>query len=370
MGEGLFDQAEHMAMKCTGGGVCAKDCGFLQRYGKPGEIAKAFCSGGIDPNIAYECSMCGLCSSVCPAGLDPRGLFQAMRRQAVTDGTANLKPYRRLLAYERKGASSRYSFYHLPEGCNSVLFPGCTLPGTRPGATRWLIDTLRGIDPDMGVVLDCCHKPSEDLGCVDYFGHMFGSLKDVLTSNGVLRVLVACPNCYATFARYAPELEIVTVYEELASNGLAVGPAADDWSVAVHDPCAVREHVDAHAAVRQLIGILGGNVEETRHSGQKTICCGEGGAVGFANGKLAKTWTSMRANEANGNPVVTYCAGCAGMLSRSMDTLHLLDLLANPGLARGGRLKVSGWPMTYLNRLRLKKELARQANGGIISQRR
>ena len=367
--DGLLEKAQRLALACTGCGLCAKDCGFLQQYGTPGEIAQRLCNGKEAARLAYECSMCGLCNVVCPVDLNPRTFFADMRRQAVDYGTANLRPYRRLLAYEAKGASPRYSFYHLPENCRSVLFPGCTLPGTRPEATQWLIDTMRGREPSLGVVLDCCHKPSEDLGRMEHFQAMFDPLKDLMLANGVERVLVACPNCHATFAKYAPELEITTVYEELTAGGIHNSPAAF-WVAAVHDPCAIRGNTGAHSAVRDLIGMLGGGIQETKHSGEKTICCGEGGAVGFVNPGLAKGWTGMRAREANGNRVVTYCAGCAGMLTRQMDAVHILDLLVSPSAPEDHRPKVSGWPWTYFNRLRLKKDLARRAVGGLISQRK
>ncbi len=366
---GLIDQAQRLAMACTNCGLCAKECGFLQQYGTPGEIAQRLCNGEAAARLAYECGMCGLCTEVCPVGLDSRAFFEGMRRQAVDNGTVNLRPYRRLLAYEAKGASPRYSFYHLPEGCRSVLFPGCTLPGTRPGATRWLIETLRNREPGLGVVLDCCHKPSEDLGRMGHFQAMFNPLKDLLRTNGVERVLVACPNCHATFAKYASELETITVYEELAGSVTGYSPAAF-WIAAVHDPCAVRGNTSVHSAVRELIGILGGSVQETKHSEKETICCGEGGGVGCVNPRLANVWTDMRARETDGRRVVTYCAGCAGTLSRRMDAVHVLDLLYDPLVVENHRPKVSGWPWTYLNRLRLKKDLARQTVGGLISQRK
>lgn len=364
----MLDTAEHMAMTCTGCGLCAKDCKFLQKHGNPGEIAQGLYGGSIEPKLAYACSMCGLCGAVCPVKMEPRILFKAMRRQAVRDGVADLKPYKRLLSYEAIGASPRYSFHHLPDGCKSVLFPGCNLPGTRPATARWLIETLRGIDPALGVVLDCCHKPSEDLGREDHFRAMFEPLKTLLTRNGVERVLVACPNCFGIFKSYAPELEIVTVYQELAGADL-IPARSGGWQAIVHDPCAIRDDAETHAAVRKLVDGIGGQIKEAKHSGKKTICCGEGGAVGFIDREIAGAWTAMRKDEAAGNPVVTYCGGCAGMLGRSMETLHVLDLLANPDLIPGKRPKTSGWPWTYLNRLRLKKELAGLATGGVSGPR-
>ena len=46
---------------------------------------------------------------------------------------------------------------------------------------------------DIGIVLDCCTKPSHDLGDEEHFNAMFGEMKDYLLSQGIKTVLLACP---------------------------------------------------------------------------------------------------------------------------------------------------------------------------------
>jgi Fe-S oxidoreductase len=36
-----------------------------------------------------------------------------------------------------------------------------------------------------------------------------------------------------------------------------------------------------------------------KHSGKKTLCCGEGGSVGFLNPDLSKKWGSLRKTDVN-----------------------------------------------------------------------
>jgi len=61
---------------CTECGDCLESCAFLAHYGTPKTIVATF-----DFNlpahqaIAYECSLCGLCTAVCPEQLDPMRLF-------------------------------------------------------------------------------------------------------------------------------------------------------------------------------------------------------------------------------------------------------------------------------------------------------
>lgn len=353
-----------MAGRCTRCGLCRKDCRFLQQYGLPGDIAAGFAS---DPETgraaAFACSLCGLCTALCPAGLDPAQMFLALRRDAVTTGTADLADYAGLLGYERRGTSKRYSWYALPENCQTVFFPGCTLSGTRPESTRRLYKHLKGRDAAIGIVLDCCTKPSHDLGRQDYFKAMFAELCHYLVEAGVREVLVACPNCYKVFCQYSHGLRVATVYEYLAAAPPET-PAPDlGITVTVHDPCVIRDETGIHEAVRTLIRARGLTIREMAHSGKQTLCCGEGGAVGCIAGDLAGQWAQRRKQEANGERILTYCAGCAGMLGRATPTDHLIDLLFEPERTLAGRARVSRAPFTYLNRLRLKRQLRRTSAG-------
>jgi len=104
-----------------------------------------------------------------------------------------------ILGYEKRGTSKRYSYYAFPENCSTVLFPGCALPGTRPDKVKSLFAHLQKTIPNLGIVFDCCTKPSHDLGRDIHFQAMFNELQNYLLQNGIKNILVACPNCYRVF---------------------------------------------------------------------------------------------------------------------------------------------------------------------------
>ena len=231
---------ETISEKCIQCKLCRKECKFLRQSGDPKSIADSF-----DPTsqkhraTAFECSLCGLCAEVCPAGVDPARMFMEMRQEIYGKGLGEYPEHSTIVGYEKRGTSRRYSYYALPEGCDTVLFPGCTLPGTRPDKVLRLFEHLQQAIPALGIVLDCCSKPSHDLGRRDHFHSMFGEMECFLSGNGVRRVLVACPNCYKVFKRHAATMSVRTVYEVLAEDGLPKG-ATVSGTVTVHDPCAVR----------------------------------------------------------------------------------------------------------------------------------
>jgi Fe-S oxidoreductase len=372
--------AAELERACTRCGACAARCAFLQENGLPGEIAAALQAGRCDTD-PFTCSLCNLCGAVCPEKLEPGAMFLAMRRQAVARRAVNLRPYRPLLTYEKLGNSRLLAWQGLPAGCRRVFFPGCALPGSRPESTLALYRRLRTEIPDLGIVLGCCAKPSHDLGRQQHFQRKFGEIRQRLLAAGVEEVLVACPNCHKVFSQYGGELKVISVWEVLAGEGRAKPAAADSAMaekaagqgeaavladsggetkpagpvVTVHDPCPLRGQPGLRRAVRRLLAREGLEVREMKASGGKTLCCGEGGAVGLVRPDLAANWGRMRYCQADKMAVVTYCAGCAGFLQRAgLAPIHLADLLRDPAAALAGQLPVAKSPWTYLNRLRLK----------------
>lgn len=358
-GDEAAREAKALAVGCTMCGACVRECAFLQRYGLPGDLAGRFLAtqGPQEVLDPYACSLCGLCSAVCPEGLSPERFFLELRRVAVRRGAVNLRPYRRLLAYETRGRSPWLTWRRIPSGCRTVFFPGCALPGSHPQAVRRLVHTLREVDPFVGIVLDCCTKPSHDLGLQHIFERNFLSLVGFLEKHSVRRVLTACPSCHKIFRTYAQGLETVTVWEaEGFARLLASGAVSGD--VLMHDPCPYRQVPEAREAVRKAVRRLGLSVREPKRAGDRTLCCGEGGAVGSVAPDLARRWAERRKAEADGQVVVAACAGCTAFLRRSgLQAVHLADFIQNPVRAAHGRTLAARSPRTYWNRWRLKKSL-------------
>lgn len=358
----LSHQLAAIESHCSECGACVRNCAFLSHYGTPKAIVANYdFTDAKAQSMAYECSLCGLCTAVCPDKLDPGKLFLDLRRAFVTNGWFNESTYSKILSYEKVGRSRLFSWQGIPNDCDTVFFPGCNLPGSRMVTTLRLFEHLQRTIPKIGMVLNCCSKPSHDLGRQEYFFAAFGALRQSLQRQGVQRVLVACPNCYKIFQQYGEGLEVQTVYEVLEVEQVAV-PMEKAWNaVSVHDPCSMRDANAVQQSVRRLVDGLGLDQVEMKHRGRYTICCGEGGTVNAVRPSFAKGWANMRARESRGRPVVTYCAGCCSFLERIMPTSHLADLLFLPDSARPGQKSATRAPFTYLQRLRLKRRLQKES---------
>ena len=368
----LAEQVAGIAETCINCPKCMSECEFLKQNGTPKFIAEHYHPD--DPDwlpLAFACSLCGLCAVVCPVKLEPANMFIEMRREAVDRGAAPLPAHKGIMAYEQRGISERYSWYSLPEGCDTVLFPGCTFAGTRMDTTIALYEHLKQTLPNLGIVLDCCCKPSHDLGRDAFFQAMFGELRDYLTDHGVKTVIVVCPNCFKVFKTYGGPLTVITAYQLLASDGTPVKIKTGKGFAAfsIHDPCVLRNEPSIQDAVRELAVKEGVEIQEMPHSRETTLCCGEGGSVGFVNTELSAGWGMLRKKEAKDRRLLTYCAGCAGFLNRKTPTDHILDAVFYPDDVAAGKRKVAHAPLTYFNRIRLKRYLKKNHPATVTRER-
>jgi hypothetical protein len=85
--------------------------------------------------------------------------------------------------------------------------------------------------------------------------------------------------------------------------------------------------------------------------------------------ELAKNWGAERKSESQGNIILTYCAGCVNLLDRLTPTHHVLDLFFEPEATLSGKVKFSKSPMTYWNRIRLKKQFKKIIPAAVTRER-
>jgi Fe-S oxidoreductase len=369
-GNGPKSSCREIAAGCVECGICVKKCAFLKKYGTPKQIADSWLreeeSSAVNP---FACSLCSLCTAVCPVDIDPRQMFLAMRCHAAARDASVLKPHKLLLNFERRGTSKRYSFYGLPPGCDTVLFPGCSLAGSRPRRVMQLFDYLTNSIPNLGIVLNCCTKPSHDLGRTSFFQAMFGEMQQYLGSHGVKNIIAACPSCHSVFSQYGGSFNFIHVYDLLQEQDFQPEAGLPPATVTVQDSCVARLDTNMQQRVRHLIQARGVALEEMRHHGSKTFCCGEGGGAHFVAPDLAGSWAKTRRQEAQNRRIITFCSGCAHFLGKVTPTTHLLDLLFDPAAALAGKIRVGRSPFTYLKRILLKRQFRKKMRYGFSRER-
>lgn len=344
--------------ECDRCGRCMEECAFLKQNDTPGAMAASWAELPRAAELAFQCSLCGYCGVVCPSGCQPACMFDAARGAAAAGGLRPKAAHKRLLAYESIGMSALFNWGALPVGSKRVFFPGCAMPGLRPGTTLSAFRLLREADPTIGVVLDCCGEPSRMVGLHTRFQARMTKLVAYLSEAGVEEIVVACPACLHLFDEAKVPFRTSTIYDELAESELR--PVNTAATVSVHDSCLTRGSTKLHDSVRTILGKLGVSINEVAHNRGKAVCCGDCGGVKFIEPELSASWLKLRLDEVGEELLVTYCAACQSNMSEGRGSIHLLDVVLAGAKALEKKPFMPFPPLTYINRLLLKRSLRKE----------
>ncbi len=316
---------------------CMKECLMLNDFCEcPKELFEEILqSGEVDPLIPYSCNMCNQCTLECPREFKLSDRFFDIRKEMVKAGTGPLKGHNPIHIHQKLGFSPVFNV-SVPDTkagfTKRVFFPGCSLPSYNPEAVGQVLEFLQEKLPGTGAVLKCCGKPTKAMGMMDAFHDRFKDAVEEIEKLGADEIVVACQSCYSTFKQYCPDKKVVSLWDlfrETGVPGMSKGIGKDSGiTVAVHDSCVTRDVPEIHDGVRYVLSELGYEVEELPHTRENTRCCGFGGMIVPVNPDLAKRVMDRRAQEAESEHVVTYCAACrASMVAGGKKGLHLLDLV-------------------------------------------
>lgn len=298
--------------RCIHCHLCQKHCSFLEKYKIDiGDTVKL-------KELAYHCFLCGTCSQVCPVGIDGRGVILDMRREAVKEnqGKCREKGYTMVLAEKQN-----YLFRNKRHMAGkSVLFPGCNFPSFYPKTTRELIGILKQ-QAGMGVLFDCCGKPVGELGLRERETQILRRLNENLREAGAEEAVMVCPNCY-DFLKDKLEVRVSSIYEKL--SGLGIGREAQG-NAPIFLPCPDR-------AQKQWVGWLQPFLKEEPKILKGVQCCGLGGCASGKEPELSQSMAARIAQQGH-ERVYTYCASCAGNLTRNgcRGVIHLLTEILGTG---------------------------------------
>ncbi|MBU0485337.1 MAG: (Fe-S)-binding protein [Proteobacteria bacterium] len=323
--------------------------------------------------IPYSCSLCGLCQRICKYDLYPGGMchearvrvFQPLQERIPPDDfiydflTPRLKGIRnhQIFSSSPVFALNRGPEEHKGTLPKRVFFPGCSFPAYAPGLVWKAYQYLQAKMPGIGVVLNCCGKPSKDMGDLDRFGKIFDNTMNEFARHGVEEVVLACINCHKTF-RENSGIKLRTIYEIMAEEGLPNEAKKGSGEVTLHDSCPARHQPAIRQAIRTILSRLDYRVNEFRFNKEMTQCCGAGGCAATGNTALAGRHTRDRAAQARGT-VVTYCAHCRERFSSQVPALHILDLVFGASYKKSLVEAHDGWQNWFV-RWYLKRKLNRR----------
>lgn len=350
---------------CGRCGNCRSDCPVYREIGWESAAPRAKISlarellalkskKDISPEFARrvaQCTLCGACTKACAARIDLQALWKDLRAELVAAGKApaaytaladNLREKKNISNFDN---TTRLDWAEdldeVPDnldqeqGADVVYFVGCVssfFPRAAqvPVALAQLLEKAGIHYTTMGSEEWCCGFPllaaGHAAGMAEFARHNLAQMRRL----GAKTLITGCPSCYHVWTHVYPEvlgedsgfrvLHATEFLAELLKEGRLV-PHKLQETVTYHDPCDLGRNSGIFDPPRQVIAAIPGVtfVEMPRH-GEDSVCCGGGGNLQGADGKLADAIAGRRIREAadtGATIVVSACQQCEQMLEKA-----------------------------------------------------
>jgi Fe-S oxidoreductase len=310
----------------------------------------------IDPDVLWSCTTCGACVAQCPVDIEHVDHIAEMRRHQVlveSEFPSELNQLYRGL--ESKGnpwnmnPSSRLDWtkglpFKVPvlgvdvddlASVDYLFWVGCAgaYDDRAKRTTRAVAELLHlaGVSyAVLGEAETCTGDPARRSGNEFVYQMLAQQNVETLREAGATKVVVTCAHCFNTVRNEYRQLglELKVVHHTQLLNRLVregrlrpVAPVDGDGArpITYHDPCYLGRHNQVYEPPRELLGALPGNeLREMPRHGNRSFCCGAGGARMWMEERIGTRINLARTTEAietGAQRIATACPFCTVMLS-------------------------------------------------------
>lgn len=335
-----------------------------------------FVRGVLEEATAWSCLTCGACARECPALIDQPGIIVDLRRHLTEEGRLDDRQSALLAGLERNQnplglpsyqraewlAGTGVSTFAENPDVEYLYWIGCmaSYDQRARGVAMSMIRILQYAGVSFAVLGDeerCLGESQRKLG--DEAGFQMRAMENIelFKSYGIRKVLTHCPHCLSTLTKDYPEfgadLEVVhhsvLLAELIAAGRVPPPPAGAAGVLTYHDPCNLGRLGGVLEAPRQVArAVAGPQFVELGRSGDKSFCCGAGGANYFYKVPEQVSVSSIRlaeVMESGADTVATACPFCLGMLEDAGRSCSS-DAGTPPRVADLAELVAAGLPET------------------------
>lgn len=334
--------AQTQQLESTMGGVFANLKSFIRKaYGLPGmfhgpaktkDVLKEY------SDHPYLCTLCGRCTTVCPAFIHTKDLRMAMRGFMVEKGVyprimdqlaETLKRVHNIIGEPNEDRSMWVqALGEVPkdmfqrEKAKVVYFVGCVasyFPMTKriPQSFVQILDKA-GVDFTLlGGEEWCCGFPLIAAGMKKDAGALIQHNLEKVKEKGAERIVFACPSCYHTWMdQCKSDIEIFhsTQFIKKLINEGKISFKEKATKVTYHDPCDLGRASGVYEAPREILrSIPGVELVEMKGNREQCVCCGGGGNLEMVNPELSGRLAQAKIEEikaTGAEMVITACQQC------------------------------------------------------------
>ncbi|NEW46545.1 (Fe-S)-binding protein [Nocardia cyriacigeorgica] len=314
-------------------------------------------NGIIDPEVLWSCTTCGACVEQCPVDIEHVDHIIDMRRYQVlieSEFPSELAGLFKNL--ENKGnpwgqnAKDRLNWineldFDIPvfgkdadsfDGYDYLFWVGCA--GAYEDRAKKTTKAVAELLATAGVKFmvlgqeeTCTGDSARRAGNEFLFQQLAQQNIELLDSvfEGVeqrkKKIVVTCAHCFNALNNEYPQVggtyEVVhhtQLLNRLVRQKQLVPVASVSQNVTYHDPCYLGRHNKVYNAPRELMEASGSNLVEMPRHGERSMCCGAGGARMWMEEQLGKRINIDRVDEAlttNPAKIATGCPFCRVMLT-------------------------------------------------------
>ncbi|WP_406267684.1 (Fe-S)-binding protein [Nocardia sp. NBC_00881] len=331
------------------------EIGLVDADGKPNEVELAKISeaakaeaerplvggedmnGIIDPEVLWSCTTCGACVEQCPVDIEHVDHIIDMRRYQVlieSEFPSELAGLFKNL--ENKGnpwgqnAKDRLNWindleFQIPvfgqdadsfDGYDYLFWVGCAgaYEDRAKKTTKAVAELLATADVKfmvLGADETCTGDSARRAGNEFLFQQLAQQNIELLDSvfEGVedrkKKIVVTCAHCFNALNNEYPQVggsyEVVhhtQLLNRLVRQKQLIPVASVSQNVTYHDPCYLGRHNKIYNAPRELMAASGSNLVEMPRHGERSMCCGAGGARMWMEEQLGKRINIDRVDEA------------------------------------------------------------------------
>ena len=299
----------------------------------------------IDEAVLWSCTTCGACVNQCPVDIEHIDHIVDMRRNQVMIATEFPTELNGLFKnIENKGnpwgmnAADRNAWItevdfpvrvfgmegeeQIPDDVDYLFWVGCAgaFEDRAKRTTKAVAELLNIAGVEFMVLGEgetCTGDPARRAGNEFLFQMQAMQNVEVLNEIKATKIVVTCPHCLNTLKREYPQVgghyEVVhhtELLEDLVRAGRLKAVKSVSGVVTYHDPCYLGRHNDVYRPPRELIDSTGATKVEMPRHGEKSFCCGAGGARMWMEEKLGTRVNVNRADEAIATGATTIAAAC------------------------------------------------------------